>query len=95
MPTPFHGETNDDERKIANDAIVEAWNGIGNDAGRDCAILEGLRTSDIGLRKSSLPARKGKHRKAKGMETKMIRAAIAEICVAAALPSWAAGWCSS
>ena len=25
-------ETNDDERQIANDAIEESWNGIGNDA---------------------------------------------------------------
>ena len=28
----FYWETNDVERQIANDAIEEAWNGIGNDA---------------------------------------------------------------
>ena len=32
IPSIFHWKINDVEREIANDAIEEAWNGIGNDA---------------------------------------------------------------
>ena len=34
IPSIFHWKINDVEREIANDAIEEAWNGIGNDAAR-------------------------------------------------------------
>ena len=78
--------------------MAEAWNGIGNDAAYNHAqtprgafndMSRETQTAPRGPRFSHTQSSTGEG-KAKSMEAKMNRAAIAAICMAAALPSWAA-----